>query len=306
MNVKKSSEKSILRFASMAILAILLFCAIAASGQSAAASANQSIPNANLSTAESEVNMLFMLLQIQASAQGNLNGVDSDLANASQNLSETGLDGTAARGVLSKLLEANSNLAEAITFSKNGTILVAEGKGSKGAEEADLSSQENIAYVLKDKIPAFSKQFLLVEGYNGTALAYPVFSPQGEFIGGISAIIEPDKLLNALVAPELQFNVSTRSNITDYSFWAMELDGLIAYDRDESQIGKYLFTDPLYQPFSSLLDLGHRIVAEKSGHGYYSFQVTEANQSVVTKESYWTTVGLHSRELRLVVTKIVQ
>lgn len=298
MKTKKNSRKDAFRFASVAISAILLFCTFAASSQSAS--------NANLSGVESEANMLYMLLQIQADAQGNLDGVDSDVANAAQNLSTTGLEGAEAREVLRKLLDSNSNLVEAVTFSKEGKIIVAECRGCKGGEGANISSQEHIAYVLKNKMPTFSKEFLLVEGYNGTALAYPVFSPQGEFLGGISTIIQPDKLLNDLVAPELHFNVSTRGNISDYSFWAMDLDGLIAYDRDSSQIGKYLFTDPLYQPFPSLLDLGHRIVAERSGRGYYSFQVTEGDKKVVTKESYWTTVGIHGRGLRLVVTKIAQ
>lgn len=298
MNIKKNPGKSVLRFASVAILATLLFYTIAASGQN--------VPNDNLSAAESEADMLFMLLQIQADVQGNLNDLDLDVANAAQNLSTTGLEGTAARGVLRKLLETNSNLVEAVTFSNDGKIIIAVCKGCEGGEGADISSQEHIAHVLKTKTPTFSKQFLLVEGYNGTALAYPVFSPQGEFLGGISTIIEPDKLLNAVVAPTLIFDTSTRSNITDYSFWLMHLDGLIAYDRDASQIGKYLFEDPLYKPYPSLLYLGHRIVAERSGHGYYSFQVTEVNKKVMTKESYWTTAGLHGREWRLVVTKIIQ
>jgi len=150
-----------------------------------------------------------------------------------------------------------------------------------------------------------SKQFLLVEGYNGTALAYPVFSPQGEFLGGISTIIEPDRLLNAVVAPQLHFDIDNRNNITDYSFWLMHLDGLIAYDRDASQIGKYLFKDPLYEPYPSLLALGEKMIAARSGHGYYSFQVTQGNRRVVTKESYWTTAGLHDREWRLIVTKMI-
>jgi polar amino acid transport system substrate-binding protein len=298
MNKQKNPEKNVFGFASMAIVVALLFCAIAASGQN--------IPNGNLSAAESEADMLFTLLQIQANVQGNLNDLDSDVANAASNLSTTGLEGTAARGVLRKLLETNSNLTEAVTFSKDGKIIAAECRGCEGGEGADISSQEHIAHVLKTKTPTFSKQFLLVEGYNGTALAYPVFSPQGEFLGGISTIIEPDKLLNAVVAPKLHFDISNRSNITDYSFWLMHLDGLIAYDRDTSQIGKNLFEDPLYKPYPSLLDLGHRIVAERSGHGYYSFQVTEGNKMVVTKESYWTTAGLHGREWRLVVTKIMQ
>ena len=84
------------------------------------------------------------------------------------------------------------------------------------------------------------------------------------------------------------------------------MDGIVAYDRDASQIGKYLFTDPLYQPFPSLRNLGYRIAAERSGHGYYSFQVTQANKDVVTKDTYWTTVELHGREWRLVATKIMK
>lgn len=296
--MKKYSENSAFSFVSAAIVVALFFGAITASGQDA--------PNCNRSAAESEAEMLFKLLQLQADVQGSLKDLDLDVANAAQNLSATGLNGSAAREVLRELLDANSNLVEVVTFSDYGTIIIAECKGCEGGEGADISSQDHIAHVLNNKTPTFSKQFLLVEGYNGTALAYPVFSSEGKFLGGISAIIEPEKLINALVAPQLQFNISTRSSITDYSFWSMHLDGLIAYDRDESQIGKYLFEDKLYQPFTSLLELGEIIVAERVGHGYYSFQVTEGDEMVVTKESYWTTVGLHGREWRLVITKIVE
>lgn len=298
MKTKKNTERITSSSVLVAIAVALLFCSSAAFGQAA--------PESNASNMDSATAMLFMLLQIQADVQGSLNDLDLDVANASQNLSAMGLDGATARDVLRELLETNPNLVEAVTFSKDGRIIIAECKGCEGGEGADISNQEHIAHVLKTKTPTFSKQFLLVEGYNGTALAYPVFSPQGEFVGGISTIIEPDKLLNAVVAPTLKFDTYNRSNITDYSFWLMHLDGLIAYDRDASQIGKYLFEDPLYKPYPSLLELGHRIAAERSGHGYYSFPVTEGNKRVVTKESYWTTAGLHGREWRLVVTKIVQ
>lgn len=298
MNIKEDQVKSISRFVSAAILVALSFCAIASPGQE--------LDNGNLSAAQSEADMLFMLLQIQADVQGRLNDFDADLANAAQNLSVTGLEGSDAHEVLRKLLETNSDLGSSITFSKEGKIITAEGKGNESAEGADISSQEHIASLLQTKIPVFSKQFLLVEGYNGTSLVYPVFSPQGEFLGGVSAIIEPDKLLNVVVAPQLHFDVSNRSNITDYSFWLMHLDGLIAYDRDESQIGKNLFEDPLYSPYPSLLKLGEKIIAARSGHGYYDFQVTEGDKEVVTKKSYWTTAGLHGREWRLVVTKAIQ
>lgn len=308
-NPKSNSKSCAFSLVRAALAATLLFCALAASGMAlpsdsapANALANES---ANVSATDYATSMPFMLLQIQADVQGSLSDLDSEVAGASQRLSSTGLEGTGARELLRRLLETDSNLVEAVTFSNEGKIIVAECRGCEGGEGANISGQEHIAHVLKTKIPTFSKQFLLVEGYNGTALAYPVFSSKGEFLGGISAIIKPDDLLNAVVAPQLHFNISTRSNITDYSFWLMQLDGLIAYDRDASQIGKDLFEDPLYRPYPSLLALGKKMIAARSGHGFYSFQITEGNNKVVTKESYWTTVGLHGREWRLVVTRLV-
>ena len=300
MNMKKNPGKVVFSFASAgAIAAILLLCSIAACGQA--------VPNGNLSAAQSETDMLFKLLLFQTDVQGNLNDLDLDVANASQNLSTTGLDGTAAREVLNKLLETNSNLVEASTFSKDGKIIVTECKGCERNEGADISGQEHVALILKTKNPTFSKQFLLVEGFNGTVLEYPVFSPQGEFLGGISAVIEPYKLLNALVTPLLQYDMYNRSDIANYTFWVMDLGGLLLYDEDASQIGKNLLEDPLYKSFPDLLELvEHRIVAERSGHGNYSyFEVIGGNKGLVTKECYWTTTGLHGREWRLVITKVV-
>ncbi len=313
---KEKSRKKGIQLVSAAIVVILLFCSIAALGQAE--------PKGGILSAEDPApDMLFMLLRIQADVQGSLNDLDTDVVNASQSLSATGVEGIAASGVLHKLLETNSNLAEAFTFNKERKVAAVECRRCFESDEgADISSQELlsmhsaenlsqssielIAHVLKTKTPDFTKEYEMTEGYNATALAYPVFSPQGEFIGGIAATIMPDKLMNAIVAPKLHFDIYNRSNITDFSFWVMHLDGLIAYDRDESQIGKYLFEDPLYQPFPSLLALGERMIAERAGHGSYSFQVTEGNTRVVTKEVYWTTCGLHNREWRLAVTRMIQ
>jgi polar amino acid transport system substrate-binding protein len=297
MERKKRSGAWEMSHLGAAALAALIFCAFAAAGEDAGGAIS--------SFEEPSTKMPFLLLQIQADLQGSLEDLDMAVAKASGDLSASGLEGEAAREVLRGLLAENSDLVEAVTFSEEGKILVAECEGCEGGEGEDISGQEHIAHILRTKNPTFSGQFLLVEGYHGTAIAYPVFSPEGEFIGGISAILKPEELMDALVAPQLRFDTSTRSNITDYSFWSMHLDGLIAYDRDESQIGKLLFEDPLYQPFPSLLDLAERIVAERAGHGYYTFQVTEEDERVVTKESYWTTVGLHGREWRIIVTRIV-
>jgi polar amino acid transport system substrate-binding protein len=300
MNGKKYPGKRLLGFASVAVAAILLFCSIVALGQDTG--------NRDLSATDSEADMSSILLHFQADVQGSLTDLDSDVANAAQNLSTTGLEGDAAREVLSKLLETNSNLVEASTFSKEGQIIIAECRECKGSEGADISSQEVVANFLKNKVPILSKQLLLAEGYNGTVLECPVISQQGVFLGGTSAIIEPDKLLDRLASPRLHFNDSTQSNTSDYTFWVMDLDGLLLYDEDSSQIGRNLLEDPLYESFPSLQVLvEQRIMTERSGHGYYSFfQETRGNEAEVTKECYWTTAGLHGTEWRLVINKVVK
>lgn len=300
MNRRKYPGGKLLSFASVSFSAILFFCSIVALGQDTG--------DRNLSATDSEEDMYSILLRFQADVQGSMTDLDSDVANAAQNLSTIGLEGDAAREVLRKLLETNSNLVEASTFSKEGKIIVAECRECEGSEGADISSQEVVANFLKTKTPTFSKQMLLAEGYNAIVLEYPVFSPQGEFLGGTSAIIEPDKLLDRLASPLLHFNASTQSSTTDYTFWVMDLDGLLLYDEDSSQIGRNLLEDPLYESFPSLLELvEQRIIIEQSGHGYYSFfQETGGNKAEVTKECYWTTAVLHGTEWRLVINKVVQ
>ena len=300
MNRKRYPEERLLSFASVMVAAILLFCSIVAPGQDTS--------NQNLSGSDSEADMSSILLHFQADVQGSLTDLDSDAANAAQNLSTTGLEGDAAREVLIRLLDTNSNLVEVSTFSKEGKIMVAECRECEGSEGADISSQEVVSSFLNTKIPTFSRQIRLAEGYNGTVLEYPVFSLQGEFLGGTSAIIETNKLIDKLAAPLLHFNVSTQSKITDYTFWVMDLDGLLLYDEDASQIGRNLLEDPLYKSFPNLLELvEQRIMTERSGHGYYSFfQETGGNEAEVTKECYWTTAGLHGTEWRLVINKVVQ
>ena len=134
MNLKKNTKRKVFSFALVAIVITLLYGAITASGQVA--------PKDNVSVADSAADMPFKLLQIQADVQGSLNDMDSDVANASRNLSATGPEGAADRGVLRKLLETNSNLAEAVKVSKDGKIIVAECKGCGGGEGADIIVRE--------------------------------------------------------------------------------------------------------------------------------------------------------------------
>lgn len=267
----------------------------------AAMSTDQDSARANTSAAAVPAgDLAFALLQIQADVQGSLSDMDLAVDEASHSLSATGLESAGAREVLSKLIESNPRLTMAVTVSKEGKILVSGSKEYKGIEGADISKQEAIAKFLEaeDPDPIFGSPFQTVEGFEAVALVYPVYSTEGEFLGGISATFEPEKVIKALVEPWM--------NETGRSFWIMQTDGLIVYDRDASEIGTDLFEDPLYKPFPSLLTLGEKMVSVRSGHGSYDFHVTEGNTEVVTKDIYWTTAGLHGREWRLAITRIIE
>jgi hypothetical protein len=276
---------SILRL--MMVMALLLCIAVAAA---------QDIPGKNATLAKPG-DMSFILLQAQADVQRALDGMGSDVADASLSLSGTNLEGPVADQALNRLLESSPNLIEAVTFGKDGRILAAECKGCQGGLGANMSSREDIVHVLKYKTPALSYEFLTIEGYNATALAYPVFSKEGEFQGGIGVTFKPDKMLDPLVAPRL--------NGTNYSIFVMQKDGLDVYSSDANQIGNNLLENPLYKPFPSFLTLVGRMVNERSGYGIYNFQITANNKTIVTKEVYWTTAGVYGRDWRLAAYRIL-
>ncbi len=246
-------------------------------------------------SADSDNEMAFNLLQLQAEVQGSLNDQDSLVANAAEQLSSTGLEGEKAQAILHNL--NNSGFAEAVTISQQGTILAVEPSRYSSSEGANVSSQDVWIWFSKSKTPVLSQMYHLVEGYDAISLIHPVLSLTGKFEGALSASMEPGEFLGAIITSNVKG--------TPYNAWVMQEDGLILYDVDPSQVGLMLFSDPLYQPYPSLLDIGRKMVAERSGMGSYYFLNKEHNQNV-TKDVYWTTVGLHGNEWRLAIIRVAE
>ena len=186
----------------------------------------------------------------------------------------------------------DSEFHEATTISPEGLIIAAEPSPFKAWEGANISDLQWNEF-LKSKAPVQTGVFRAVEGYDAIAFIYPIISPEDEFFGALSALIRPGEFLASIIDPKL--------NGTPYSAWIMQKDGMIVYDSDPSQIGLILFQDPLYQPYSSLLEIGKKMVANRSGKGSYYFLNKEHNQNV-----YWTTLGLHGNEWRLAVIYVAR
>ncbi len=80
----------------------------------------------------------------------------------------------------------------------------------------------------------------------------------------------------------------------------MQSDGMIIYDQDKEEIGKMLFSDPLYASHETLLALGKQIASVPSGEGTYIFLAPELTEKVI-KKAVWRTVRLHGQEWRVVL-----
>ena len=84
----------------------------------------------------------------------------------------------------------------------------------------------------------------------------------------------------------------------------MEKDGILLYGEYPELIGKNLFTDKIFDPFTGLADFAKKAAAQTSGEGSYKFYASEAKEKIVPQSAIWGTVGLYDNEWRVVVVKV--
>jgi len=80
----------------------------------------------------------------------------------------------------------------------------------------------------------------------------------------------------------------------------MQPDGMIIYDDDKGEIGRMLFSDPIYADYGNLLKLSEKIVAAPAGEGSYIYLAPESNEKAI-KNAIWQSVRLHNSEWRVVL-----
>lgn len=234
-----------------------------------------------------------ILAELEQEITLRLGKMDAELAAAAEGLSKTGLHGSGARKILHDLCRSAPYAVDCAAVNSSGRMLTVEPEEYRGFEGADISGQEQVFRLHESRKPVLSKVIRTVEGFDAVDMEYPVFSPQGEFMGSVSLLIRPESLLSAVAAPLVQG--------LPVDVWAMQKDGRILYDPDEEEVGRMLFDDPIYRPFPQLLSLGMTVSKERSGSGSYEF-LGKGLKKPVKKEAYWGTVGLYDTEWRLVVT----
>lgn len=194
---------------------------------------------------------------------------------------------------MAELVAGSDFVIEFSWVTPSGIMQIIEPPIYYGTQGTDISGQDHIIKTFDTKNPVLSNQFFAVEGFYAAVVIHPVVS-NNSILGGIDALFYPEQVLEMVMKPIFEGQ--------DFELWVMEKGGKVLYDQDANEIGRDLFTDPLYAGFPELLAAGRKMDAEESGTTTYSFYKAGTMQTV-TKLTYWNTFEMFGTEWKLVWVK---
>jgi len=249
--------------------------------------------NSSLSSQSQKEVMATHLINDASSINAELLKLDSLVSMACQQLSATGLAGVEADNVLSDLYAQEPGIiVNAATADANDVLLAVQPSNFSSIIGQDIKSQEQNLEMHKTMRPALSNLIDLVEGFPGIVMVAPVFNTNEEFIGSLSIVFLPYELIHPIVKGSVQ---------GIYTIYALQSNGTLIYDAGIEQ-GKNIFTDEEYQGYTELQTFIHQVVDTQSGYGTYSyFDDLAPSRPLVSKEAYWTTIGIYNTDWRLVI-----
>jgi hypothetical protein len=236
------------------------------------------------SSVSQEEQLKVTTLQIQQTVQTELDNLDDDVSAAASQLSGTGLSGPEVRQILNGLCNKYPYIIDFATADTAGNMVTVAPDAYSSYEGAYIATENMTA-------PAFSQMIRAVEGMDAVFLVRPIFSEKGDYMGTISALFIPETFLAIGAAPALKG--------TGIALNVMQLDGLNIYDSEGEETGKNLLTDPSFQAYKELVELGNRMVAQESGSGSYIY-INHVTGKSAKKLAYWDSVGLYDTAWRLV------
>jgi hypothetical protein len=213
--------------------------------------------------------------------------IDGALCSASLALSETGIEGEEARGVLQDLAELGPFVIDAITVDIDGVISEVMPEEYQHVQGISISDQAHIERLLTTRRPVGLAYIESVEGVYAMDFASPIFDEVGRFAGGVTVLVNSTVLFGEILAP---YQAGGSAKI-----WAMTPEGTVIYDPDADQIGKNTFDDPLFADLQELLAVGRKVQKERSGTGYYEIFGD-------TREVFWTTADYQGGEIRVLLS----
>ncbi len=183
-------------------------------------------------------------------------------------------------------------VVEVAFINSKGILAYIEPPEYKNLEGTDISKQDHIIRFFKEPKNSFSECFPSVEGYQAAVISFPVYDKQKELQGALHLLIRPELLLGTLLK-DLAIPVG-------FELCVLQNDGTTVYDADPEEVGKNLFSDPIYAGFTSLHALGKKVVSAPSGTGdfvYYALGLDEK----ITKSAVWDSVSLLGTQWKVVL-----
>ncbi|MFP4083833.1 MAG: ABC transporter substrate-binding protein [Desulfonatronovibrio sp.] len=234
-----------------------------------------------------------MLLEtVRQQIMETLRQMDKNLAIAAEKLSAAGLKGRKAEDILQDLYESFPHAYNCVTVDDQGIIVNVAPDEYKEVIGQDISKQEQIIRLHETRKPVLSQAILMVEGFVGIDMEYPVFNKDRGFTGSVSILAKPG-FLGSIISPKIHnFPVE---------IFVIQKDGTTIYDINQEEIGKNAFDDEIYKDYPSLIETAEKMVEQSQGKNSYNFQDRFMDQAV-DKYIIWTTIGLHGTEYRLALT----
>jgi hypothetical protein len=240
--------------------------------------------------------MHTILTGLQGRMNMALGDIDTAASEAARGLGSAGLNGTAADEFLTVPLIRSDVVRTAIAIDRHGIVTAARPDSAAGLIGVNLRYQPSVAGTIETRQPILTDLVPLAEGGSASLLEYPVFDDNGQMIGIASLSFQPADLIRPLAEDVM--------NDTPYSVMVLQTDGMTLYDPDPGEIGRNTLTDPLYTGFPEIQEIMNRAEGNWSGSGTYQFADTGSG-TIVKKETFWTTIGIHGTEWRLFITRTV-
>lgn len=237
-----------------------------------------------------------LLKRMQIEVHSVFTKVEAELKNAVKQLPEYDVTSKRSREVLDRLIDKFDYVDGCAIVDDKGNVIVFEPEKNNEFEGQNIAYQEHMVRYYENKKPVLSNVFELIEGGYGSVIVRPIVAKNKSVLGSVNVVIRPHKFLEDVFKPIVEgFPVDA---------WIMDLNGNIVYDPDYEEIGKNLFTDPLYDGFEELKAVAKQMQRDKSGIGLYKYY-DNGTHHTVTKQMHWTTVQMYGTQWRLVMTQVL-
>lgn len=237
--------------------------------------------------------LMPVLKQVKKDINSTLSEIDKDLKAAAKSLSVVDLKSDDARKILNGLRKFRPYVVADIITNADGVNITIEPEEYRKYEDSESKNIPHIVQLLKAKKPALSDAYTTTEDIDAVSIGYPIFSDKGELLGAVRMLIKHEVFLKPL------------ADNKPCKVWLMQPNGLIIYDPDTEEIGRNIFTDPIYKPFEDLKSFSKTVALSNSGAGSYDFYAGGiTDKTLVKKVAVWGTAGLYGTEWRVVVMEI--